>query len=375
MSELPKPEFVKIDPAATEADLIARYEARSGKTLYPAQVERLFIDLIAYAMSRQQMALQNAGELLLVRFSNGPILDYLGDLVATPRLLATPSRCMLRFSVPAAPTQPLLISAGTRVSTQDGKLTWLTDEDVSIAAGQTQASVTATCTSVGEVGNGWAIGQIGAIGNPPASDLVATNTTVPADGAEDEDDERYKERIILAPEAYTNAGSRGAYRYHALAVHQSIADVAVLGPDDPNGPADGHVALYPLTTAGLPSADLLGQVGQRLSGEKLRPLCDTVHALLPVEVQYGIRARLTFFSTAERSVALAAAQAAVESYAAERRAGLGRDIVPEQIIAILQGSGVYRAELELPGGPLEVQQHEWANCTSIELIDAGVNDG
>ncbi|WP_262137000.1 hypothetical protein [Pseudomonas sp. Marseille-Q5117] len=49
MRELPKPEFVKIDPAATEADLIARYEFKSGKTIYPAQVERLFIDQVTTA--------------------------------------------------------------------------------------------------------------------------------------------------------------------------------------------------------------------------------------------------------------------------------------------------------------------------------------
>ena len=145
MRELPKPEFVKIDPASTEAELIARYELKSGKTLYPAQVERLFIDQIAYAKTRLQMAIQNAGEQLLVRFSNGPILDYLGEMVATPRLLAKPARCTLRFSVPTAVQQPLLIIAGTRVSTQDGKLTFLTDQDVVILVGQTQVSVTATC--------------------------------------------------------------------------------------------------------------------------------------------------------------------------------------------------------------------------------------
>jgi hypothetical protein len=44
MRELPKPEFVKIDPAAIEAELIALYERDSGKSLFPAQIERLFIN-------------------------------------------------------------------------------------------------------------------------------------------------------------------------------------------------------------------------------------------------------------------------------------------------------------------------------------------
>lgn len=373
MRELPKPIFINIDPAATEADLIARYESKANKTLYPAQVERLYIDQIAYAVTRLQMGIQNAGEQLLVRFAKGPILDYLGELVATPRLLAVPARCALRFSMPATVQQSLLIRAGTRVSTQDAKLAFLTDQDVIIPAGQTQVSVTATCLTAGELGNGWAVGQISSIGNPPASGLTATNTSVTADGAEDEEDDRYRERIILAPEAFSNAGSRGAYRYHALAVHQSIIDVAVHGPDE--GQPDGHVALFPLTDTGLPSADLLQRVKGQVSGEKLRPLCDTVHAYSPTEVTYEIKARITFYNTADRTEAMKAAKAAAEVYAVERRAGLGRDIVQEQLTALLQVNGVYRADLEFPSALRELIGNEWANCTSIQLVDAGVAYG
>lgn len=373
MRELPKPVFVDINPAATEADLIARYETKSQKTLYPAQIERLFIDQIAYAVTRLQMGIQNAGEQLLVRFANGPILDYLGELVATPRLLAKPSRCLIRFSMPAAVQQSLLISAGTRVSTQDSKLTFVTDQDVTIAVGQAQFSVTATCLVAGELGNGWAVGQISSIGNPPAPGLMATNTNVTANGVEDEDNDRYRERIILAPEAFSNAGSRGAYRYHALAVHQSIIDVEVHGPDE--GQPPGHVALYPLTTTGLPSDDLLLQIKNQVTGEKLRPLCDTVHAYAPSEVRYQIKANITFYAFADRANVMLAVRAAADAYAIERRAGLGRDLIQEQLIALLQVNGVYRADLELPSALRVLQGNEWANCTSIELVDAGVANG
>ncbi|POG01002.1 baseplate protein [Pseudomonas putida] len=373
MRELSKPEFVKIDPAAVEAALIARYEEKSGKTLYPAQVERLFIDLIAYARSRVDMAIQNAGEQLLVRFANGVILDYLGELVATPRLLATSARCQIRFSVPAISTQPVYIAAGTRVSTQDGKLIFTTDQEVSIAPGQLRVDVSATCLTPGTQGNDWALGQINVISNTPVAALVASNITVTADGAEDEEDDRYRERIILAPEAFSNAGSRGAYRYHALAVHQSIIDVAVHGPDE--GQPDGHVALYPLTSTGLPSADLLEQVKSRLSGEKVRPLCDTVHVLMPTEVPYTIKAGLTFYDIAEQSVVMAAAQEAAQLYAAGRRAKLGLDLVREQLTSVLQVDGVYRADLELPNALRELQGNEWANCTGIDLTPAGVAFG
>ncbi|MBA1271639.1 baseplate protein, partial [Pseudomonas carnis] len=60
MRELPKPEFVKIDPAATEAEIIASYEKESGKSLYPAQIERLFLNQLAYSETRIKAAIQNA---------------------------------------------------------------------------------------------------------------------------------------------------------------------------------------------------------------------------------------------------------------------------------------------------------------------------
>lgn len=373
MAALPPPEFVHIDPAAIEADLVRRYEEKSGKTLYPAQVERLFIDQVAYAKTLILTAIQHAGEQLLVRYSNGAILDYLGDLVSTPRLLAGAANTILRFTAPVA-TGTRIIPAGTRATTSDGKVAFATDQDVSIPAGSTQVSTSATCDTVGVAGNGWAVGQLNTLPAPPMSGLTVTNVTESADGADEEGDERYRERIILAPEAYTTAGSRGAYRYHALAAHQSILDVTVLGPDDPSGPTDGNVDVYVLLADGLPGASMLDTVKAKLSAEKVRPLCDTVNALAAVEVTWSIKAHLTFFASAERSTSLAAAQLAAEAYAANRRAGLGRDVVPEQLIAALQVNGVYRAALELPT-LATVHAHEWANCVGIELIDAGVADG
>lgn len=372
MRALPPPEFVKVDPAAIEAALVARYESKSGKTLYPAQIERLFIDQVAYSQSLALMAIQHAGEQLLVRFSSAPILDYLGELVGTPRLLARSARCKLQFSVSEVAALPLLVPAGTQVTSQDGRLIFTTDADATIQAGQNQVQASATCQTAGVVGNGWAVGQISVMPSAPFDGLVASNVTVPADGADEEKDDRYKERIILAPEAYTNAGSRGSYRYHALSAHQNIIDVAVHGPDD--GQLDGHVAVYPLTASGLPTADMLTLVLNHLSGEKRRPLCDTVHAMAPPEVAFTIQGSLTFYATADRALAMQQAQVAADAWAAERRAGLGRDIVPEQLTAVLQVQGVYRAALTLPV-LTAVQSHQWANCTGIVLIDAGVVDG
>lgn len=373
MRELPKPEFVKIDPAAIEAELIARYEQVSGKSLFPAQIERLFINQVAYSEVRLKAAIQNAGEKLLVRFSSGPILDYLGDLVGTPRLLAVGAVCIFQFVVSEAQSQDRLIPTGTRVTTQNSAVAFLTRQDAVLKANTLTVQVRAICETAGVIGNGWAIGQINTLVGQPFAGLTASNTTVPGDGAEDESDDHYKERIILAPEAYTTAGSRGAYRYHALSIHQSIVDVAVRGPDD--GLPDGEVAIHPLTETGMPTASLLEQIERYLSGEKLRPLCDTVQAQMPERVDWRIKSSITLYPWADKEPVLAAVKKAAEDYAQELRAGLGIDIVPEQLNAKLQVMGVYRSALELPTVPVELPLHGWADCSDIEILYAGVADG
>lgn len=373
MRVLPKPEFVKIEPAVIEAELIALYERDSGKSLFPAQIERLFINQVAYSEARIKAAIQSAGEMLLVRFSSGPILDYLGDLVGTPRLLAKGAVSAFLFVASQAESQDRLIPVGTRITSQNGVVAFLTQQDAVIKAGTLSAQVRAICETVGVIGNGWAIGQINTLVGQPFAGLAASNSTVPEDGVEDESDDRYKERIILAPEAYTTAGSRGAYRYHALSVHQSIIDVAVRGPDD--GLPDGEVAIHPLTETGMPTANLLDHVENYLSGEKLRPLCDTVRAHMPDRIDWRIRSHITLYSWADREPTLAAVQEAAKAYAQELRAGLGIDVVPEQLNARLQVMGVYRSALELPSGTLDLQRHGWADCSSIEILYAGTADG
>ena len=368
MQELPAPEFVTVDPAAVETDLVARYEAKTGKTLYPAQIERLFINQIAYAHGLAMTAIQGTAEKMLVRRSSGVVLDYLGEMVGTPRLLATAAQCKIRFIKQDAASADVVLPAGTTITTTDGKVAFAIEQEVTV----TSKGVTtdAFCTEEGLAGNGWMPGQVSVL----AADLpvLAVNTTESADGADDETDDHYKERIIMAPEAYTNAGSYGAYRYHALSAHQSIVAVDVRGPTE--GEDDGHVALLPLVETGMPSDFLLTTVLNALSSQKKRPLCDTVLVRRPEQLDYEVQAELIFYATANQADALVRAQTALEAYVAERQVQLGADFVPEQISAVLQVAGVYRARVLSPT-LRALDSGQWGNCTGINLTNGGTVNG
>ncbi|WP_047257729.1 baseplate J/gp47 family protein [Chromobacterium subtsugae] len=366
---LPEPDFIARDPAAITAEIITQYEQMSGKTLYPAQVERLLIDLIAYRETLVRVGIQEAAKQNLVAFARAPMLDYLGQLVGVTRLRAQPARATLRFTLDAPLANPLLIPAGTRVESGDGVVAFATDEAATLPAGMMSLEIAATCQDAGSAGNGWQPGQIvNLMDDLGDMDVVVTNTAATAGGVDEEDDERLRERITLAPESFSNAGSVAAYRFHALRAHQSIVDVAVLSP------TPGVVQLYPLLRTGLPDANMLALVQATCSAEKVRPLTDRVQALAPTAVDYVIEAQLKLFNQADATQVRAAASQQAAAYAAKHVAALGQDIVPSQIIAALQVAGVYEVTLISPPR-LVLAANEWARCIGIKLAPTETTNG
>lgn len=358
-----KPVFINTDAAALTAEMIAWYEKISGKTLYPAQDERLLINLMAYREALVRLAIQDTAEQNLVAFARAPMLDYLGELVGVYRLAAAAARTSLRFKLEEPPATPLVIPAGTRVSARDS-IVFATDEAVTLS--DTTVSVNATCTERGTLGNGWQPAQISTLlDGINDADLSVTNTEPSTGGSDPEEDAHLRERIRLAPASFSNAGSRDAYRFHAMSAHQDIRDVAVMRP------IPGTVALYPLVNTGLPSDTLLALVNGACSDEKVRPLTDTVKVASPVKVTYRIEAAIRVYAGYDSAEVMAAVKQSTQRYVDRQAAQLGRDIVPSQIQAVLSVNGVYSVELKQPTQQV-VKENEWPWCENIDLTLVGV---
>ena len=61
LNSLPEPSFVERDAAAVTAEMVAMFEAMTGRTLYPAQPERVEIDLVAYREMLVRIGIQALG--------------------------------------------------------------------------------------------------------------------------------------------------------------------------------------------------------------------------------------------------------------------------------------------------------------------------
>lgn len=362
------PSFVERDPAKVEREMVQLFEQLTGRTLHPAQPERIFISVMAYRETLLRQQIQDVGEQALLAFARAPMLDFLGEIVGTERLPAQAATVPIQFTLGAVRGEVVTVPAGTRVQTADGRVVFATGTALEIPAGALAGSVQATASVPGVLGNGYAAGEVSQILDPVAFVSAAANTATTSGGTEIEDDERYRDRIRQAPEQFSSAGSVGAYRFHALSADPAVAHVEITNP------SAGVVRIHVLSTSGLPSAALIAEVQAAVSAETVRPLTDTVEVVAPTEVPFAITATIYPRAGEDAAAVLAAAQGAAEAYAAERRAGLGRDIVPAQIIAALYVPGVYDVALAAPG-PRAVLPSEWADCTSITLTLGGAVDG
>ena len=312
----------------------------------------------------QETAKQN-----LVNYASYPVLDYLGELVGVKRLPSVKAKTIIKFSLSEPLTVEVRISKGAQVETKDGKIIFDTDDDAVIKSGEMFAEITASANIEGSIGNGYLTGEINNLITPVSYVDKAENSSESSAGADEENDTQLRQRIKEAPEQYSNAGSKGAYRFHTKSAHPSIIDVSVITKQA------GVVEIYPLTKEGNPSPEIIGVIQDYLSDEKVRPLTDQVLVSSPERVDFEIIANLTLYTYADADSVNMQVNEKLEAYKANLKTKLGKDIVPTQIIALLNNIyGVYRVELTMPFYQ-ELDISQWANCTGYTVTIGGYSDG
>lgn len=384
ISALPPPLFVNdadgLDPEAVLNDMIAAFENASGRTLYPAQVERLLINLYAYREALLRALIQWVGQQSLLAFASWPNIDYLGQLLGVTRLPAEAATTTLQFTLAAAQNVQVIIPQGTLVGTSDGQYQFATDSELAIPAGSTTGSVSATATVAGAGGNGYLAGQVNVQLTPNALVASVSNTSTTAGGSAPETDDHLRTRIQAAPNQFCVAGPSGAYRFFALGVDPAIIDAQVVSPSP--GTVDVYVLTGPIlvqpaaspNSAGIANSTLLAQVLAALSAQDVRPLTDTVNALAVTEVDYTVVGTVELYANADPASTMNAATQAAQDLAIALASRIQRDIVPEEFIAAIGNvPGVYRVTLTAPAYT-QLAAGQWANCTSIQLTQTSASE-
>lgn len=362
--------FADVQSADVETAVLTAYERITGTTLYPADPVRLFLESLAYTISVQNNVINMAGRQNLLAYAQGEHLDYIGMMVGTARLGASRAVAIQRFALAGPLEFDVSVPAGTRVTTADGAARFVLEAGLIIPAGETEAEGQVRAEQEGAAANGLVPGQIDQLVDPVAYVASTRNVSASMLGSDVETDDRYRARIQLAPESYTCAGPIGAYRHHALRVHQDIAEAAVWSPQP------GHVDVRPVMSGGeLPSADVLEAVRRALSADDVRPLTDNVTVQAPELVTYNLR--LTWYLPRTQEPLLDTVRgrvaAAVENYRLWQRSMPGRDILPLRLLSLLEQAGVRRVELASPGYQT-LKGYQLAREGEISVTFGGVED-
>ena len=332
------------------SEMVADYEAfmtqAGGKpyTLGRAAPHRMELYAAAAQIYQAMQYIDRGGKVNLLKYSYGGFLDNLALLKGPVRSPAAAASTTVRFTLSAPRAFVVSIPAGTRVS-MDGSVYFATDVYTEIPAGSLTADVTATCTTPGAAGNGYQPGELATLVDPVPYVAEVQNVTPTAGGTDAESDDDYKERIYLAPGAYSTAGPEDAYRYHAMSYSAAVGDV-----ETQSNQAAGTVDLvFVLTDGSDPGPEMIQGMLDHLSARLRRPMTDLVHVSAPQKVAYTIE--VTYWinrSQAAQAVAIQqAVTQAVEDYKTWQRT-IGRDINPSKLHELMMAAGAKRLEITAP---------------------------
>ncbi|MGE0082000.1 MAG: baseplate J/gp47 family protein [Thiohalomonadaceae bacterium] len=184
-----------------------------------------------------------------------------------------------------------------------------------------------------------------------------------------ESDDDLRKRCLLAMEGLSNAGTSGAYVFHALSSDPRVLDA------EATSPAPGQVVVHVLSRDGDGTAtpDLLAAVAGVVGSDEVRPLCDAVSVQSAAIKPYAVTASLTIYSGPDPVVVRQAAEAACARYVAEHHR-LGHDITLSGLYAALHQPGVHRVTLASPTADIVCAAHEAAHCTGIAITVSGIDE-
>lgn len=365
----PEINFFEVDPEEIKTQVITGFEAVSGQSLAAGDPRRLFLLSIADRIIHLQNCINIAGQQNLLTYAEGENLDGIGVLFSADRLGASHALTTLEFTLTQAMGSDYAIPKGFEVT--NGIVTFATDDEIIIPAGEMTGAVNATCTEPGAIGNDYLVGQITTIVKPMAYLHTAKNTTITSGGAGIETDEEYAERLHLATDSFSVAGPKAAYEFYARSVSSSIIDVSVYSP------RPCEVEIFPLMIGGkIPSPDLIEKITEYFSQEDVVPLTDKVTVLAPTPVQYSIN--VEYYITSEdlkKSETIhKAVENAVNEYILWQQTEVGKPITPDYLIYLVKKAGAFNVDLTTlsPSAFVNVGYGQVAQCTDIVINYKGV---
>ncbi|MEG0261003.1 MAG: baseplate J/gp47 family protein [Lysinibacillus sp.] len=333
---LPDLNFFDKEPELIEREMLLHVEEKTGIALQRADPRRKFLQALTTFVSVERNRLDHKLKQNRLAYAEDDVLVHMGTEMATEKLKETAAVTTIAIILEEGRPGTIIIEAGTLIGEEPH---FALDETLVIPVEESIVVARATCVELGTVGNDLLTGEISTFVEPIAYVKEIQNTTISSGGMDEETDDAYAERIRLAPESFSVAGSELAYIYWAKSASQEVVDATA------DSPIEGEVDVRILMKDGrLPTVEEIKQVEVVISGKKVRPLTDKVFVGAPTiveyeaEVEYWIaRKNATISSIIEKQVS-----EAFQEYLIWQREKMGRDVDMSELIARLKKAGAGR---------------------------------
>jgi phage-related baseplate assembly protein len=184
-----------------------------------------------------------------------------------------------------------------------------------------------------------------------------------------EDDDRYRERIWLAPSLLSPHGSYEAYVYWAMTADATLHDASAMSERGTGKITVTIMAGY-YGEEPTPTDAQMNAVLDYINAESRRGLGDDVNVLPPKITRVAYRVRVWLFPAYNKDTVMAAVAAAVDKLLQDQW-WLGCDHTRMALDKALAQPGVYNAIIDEPADDIDVDADGLVLVTSVTLTYAG----
>jgi phage-related baseplate assembly protein len=172
-------------------------------------------------------------------------------------------------------------------------------------------------------------------------------------------DDSLRRRAQMAPEAYTTAGSEGAYIFQALSADVRIRDATAVKIDNRGGVC---VTIMQSGADPVPTKDILANVIARLNQKGIKPLTDVI-SVCPVQpLKTQIVGNITLYPGPDSALVMKDIGTALTNVRTNVSL-IGRDLTRSAIISALNQNGVQNVDLISPATDIVASAKQ---CVLIE---------
>ena len=211
----------------------------------------------------------------------GKQLDYHAQQRGIERKPALKAKGILKFSISSALTYNVNIVSGTICSTaQTEGVRYVTTNDAVLEAGKTSVEVSAEAEEGGSIGNCVA-DSITTMVTPPTGITTVTNEAAFTGGADEENDESLRFRVLDSYKNISN-GTNAAFYKEQVLKNENIISAQVVSKNRGAGTVD----VYIWTSSGIPSDDLIAEVQAEL--DSIKEINVDIKVLSPTTVKCDV---------------------------------------------------------------------------------------